>query len=367
MCAPDPPPPPDVIGQANAQGTANREAALTQGRINNPNIVGPGSSRTVTWDGETPTITTNLTPEEWAIYNQNTANRGGLGRLASQGIDSAQGIIGSPIDTTGLPSSGGVYNPDGRLQTFDPNRLPGMPSVYQGGKNLPGVDSGEGTRNRVIQAMLSRSNERIGQGEEQTKSDLIAAGIRPGTEAYAREMDAIGRQRNDAMSQAEIAGGDAAQQQFGMDAARRAQIYGEGTTDAGLMYEQGMGVRRQGQGEQGQQFQQQGSASELAQRQQGQQNSQQNEARRQAIAEAITKRQLPLNEIIALMSGTQTNGAQSLGGPAFNASQVAPAPIFAANQANNQYGMDVYNSQAATANQRQQAIGQAAITAMMMY
>lgn len=388
MCSASPPPPPDVIGQANAQGAANRETALAQGHINNPNIVGPGMSRTITWDGETPTITTNLSPEELDIYNQNVANRGGMGQLAGQGIDSLHGIVGKPLDLSGVARSGSVYTPDGRLKpsqvpdALNSNLLPKAPNAYRGGQDLPGLQSGEDVRSRVIGAMLQRSNDQINKQQDQTQSDLIARGLRPGTEAYKREMDAIGRQRNDAMAQAEVAGGNAAEQAFGMDAQRRQQFYGEGIGDANLAYQQGMGLRTQAQGEQGQRFgqvlqsgaqnfNQQGQASQLSQSQQAQANAQQSELRRQQIAELITQRQMPLNEITALMSGGQTNGAQGFqgggSGPGFNPTNIAPPPIFAANQAGNQYGMDVYNAETGTANQRNSAMAQAAITAISMY
>ena len=64
MCAPAPPPPPDYAGAAAAQGAANVDAAKVQGRINNPNVINPYGTQTVTWDGDTPTLTQTLSPQE---------------------------------------------------------------------------------------------------------------------------------------------------------------------------------------------------------------------------------------------------------------------------------------------------------------
>jgi len=52
--SPSAPPPPDYAGAAVAQGAANLETAKAQGRMNNPNVVGPLGSQTVTWG--TPTF-----------------------------------------------------------------------------------------------------------------------------------------------------------------------------------------------------------------------------------------------------------------------------------------------------------------------
>ena len=57
------PAPIDYAGAATAQGQANKETALLQGYLNNPNIRGPLGGQTVTFDPITnqPTITQNLT------------------------------------------------------------------------------------------------------------------------------------------------------------------------------------------------------------------------------------------------------------------------------------------------------------------
>jgi hypothetical protein len=229
-----------------------------------------------------------------------------------------------------------------------------MPEAFKAPTGLPAMPgSSDEIRQRVIDAMMSRANTDFAQREDQTNSDLIARGLRPGTEAYAREMQRIDQARNDARSQAEIAGGDAAAQAHSMDLANRQQGQGEALSNAALSYTQGMGIRGQAVGEQAQQFSQGGQASELAQRQQQQQYQQQSDLRRQKIAEILAQRQTPLNEIAALMSGSQVSNPFSMPGFAQNGS-VAPAPIFGATDAAGRYGTDVYNAQVGQSNSQMQ-------------
>src|SRR5918997_5306733 len=74
--------------------------------------------------------------------------------------------------------------------------------------------------------------------------------------------------------------------------------------------------------------------------------------RKQAITEQLAKRQIPLNEITALMSGSQVSNPFSTPGFAQNA-QVGAAPVFAANQMEGQWGRDNANAEAAQMGQLQ--------------
>lgn len=145
--------------------------------------------------------------------------------------------------------------------------------------------SAEQTRQNTFDAMMSRVNEDTTGQREQRNADLIAAGIRPGTKAYDDAQNLISRQYNDARQQALLASGQEAQRDFGMDTQRR----------------------------------------------------------KDAIAEMLMGRQTPLNEINALMSGSQVSNPFAVPGAAQN-SNVAPAPLFGAAQA--QYGADMnaYNA-----------------------
>ena len=261
MCSPSPPPAPDYAGAATAQGAANKEAAVASSRLNNPNVVNPYGTQT--WqEGATaedrPTLTQTFSPEQQALYEQSMQTKGLLGGLGTQGAEALQGVIGKQLDLSGAPAA---------------------------------PESAEQTRQNAYDAIMSRVNEDTTGQRDQRNSDLIAAGIRPGTKAYDDAQNLISRQYNDARQQAILASGQEGQRDFTMDT----------------------------------------------------------EARKNAIAETLLGRQTPLNEINALMSGSQVSNPFAVPGAAQN-SNIAPAPLFGAAQAQGQADMNSYNAQAAGQN-----------------
>lgn len=310
MCcsSPSPPPAPDYAAAAQAQGAANVDAARVQGKINNPNVVNPYGTQTTTWgsfnqpgfdaatqkyqqdltaynqrmagrsatpftlaqfgpapvaptrdqftaNADTPTLTQTFSPEQQALYNQSTKNQQQLGLLGGQGIQAAQGILGSKVDYSGAPV---------------------MPGSY------------DALRSRVYDANMARANQDIAVNRDNLNSNLVAAGIRPGTPAYDNAMRNIDRQQVDAGQQAQLNAGNQTQQAYGMDL----------------------------------------------------------QSRQQGLNELNAQRSIPLNEITALMSGSQVSNPFQMPGYSQNA-QVAPAPTYAAANAAGQYQTDLYNAQAA--------------------
>lgn len=263
FCAPDPPPPPDYKGAAKEQGAANIDAAIVQGHINNPNVINPYGTQTTTWNGNDPTLTQTYSPEQQAIFDQSNQNKLALGELSGQGAEALKGVVGTGVDF-------GV---------------------------APAAPTSGGASQRVIDAMMGRVNEDYGRATDQRNSDLVAAGIRPGSRAYDDAMQLLQRGKNDASQQAVLAGYQQGNTAFGQDV----------------------------------------------------------QSRKDAIAELLSKRQVPLNEITALMSGSQVQNPFAIPGYSQNA-QVAPAPIFGAMQGQTQYATDVYNQEAANANNLQQGL-----------
>lgn len=262
-CAPSPPPAPDYKAAADAQGAANIDAARVQGKINNPNVVNPYGTQTTTWNGDQPTMTQTFSPEQQAIFDQSNQNKLGLNQLAGQGTDAAKGVIGQNVDFGGAPAA----------------------------------PTSGGVNQRVIDAMQSRTNEDYGKATDESNSQLIAAGIRPGTKAYDDRMQLLQRGKNDANQQAVLAGYQQGNTQFGQETA----------------------------------------------------------ARKDAIAEYLSKRQVPLNEITALMSGSQVSNPFSTPGYAQNG-QVNPAPLFGATQQQGAWNQGLYNVGAAGAGNLQSGL-----------
>ena len=149
-------------------------------------------------------------------------------------------------------------------------------------------------------AIMSRLEPSMARARTSTETNLVNQGLRPGTEAYDNAIRSLGEQETDARTQAARTGID-------LDTAANTNQFNQ------LL--------------QGGQFG--------------------NTAQQQALAQAISQRQMPLNEITALMSGSQIQN------PTFGAYQganVAAAPTFAATQAQGDFDKNSYNTQVAQSN-----------------
>lgn len=326
FCAPDPPPTTNYAGAARAQGDANIDAAIAQGKINNPNVINPYGTQTVTWGGgfdqtgfdnatnawnkqvqdyttalqnwerggrsgpfttdvgfgagidprsnpvdrnkfanrEVPTITQTLAPDQQKILDTGNKAKIGLSELALQGTGIAKDVLGNRLDFSQLPARPG---------------------------------SATDTRTKVMDAMMARVNEDTDRKKGQLNSNLWAAGIAPGSKAYDDAMALEERARTDARNQAFLASGQEMTRDFQTDSNRR----------------------------------------------------------RDALAEMLTERQTPLNEINALQSGSQVSNPFSMPGYAQNA-QVGAAPLFAAQNMASDYNTDLYNMKAMNAGNFQQGL-----------
>ena len=150
------------------------------------------------------------------------------------------------------------------------------------------------------EAIMSRLNPSLARQRVSTETNLINQGLRPGTEAYDNAIRSLGEQETDARTQAVLQG-------LNLDIGANAQGFNQAV-------------------------------------QQGQFG---NTAQQQALAEAIQQRQMPLNEITALMSGSQIQNPQF---GAYQGATVAPPPIFQATQSQGMFDQNSYNQQVASAN-----------------
>ena len=275
------PAPPNYVGAAQAQGQANLEAALASGFLNNPNVINPYGTQSISYiydygprldsngvpipgtkqiKSAIPTITQKLSPEQQRIYNLTTQGKESLAKTGANVSNQINNILSKGISFKGLP-------------------------------NAP-ISSGQ-RRNDVVNAMMSRVNTDTANQRQQTNSDLIAAGIRPGTAAYSTAMNEIDRQYNDARNNALLAGGQEATRDFGMDT----------------------------------------------------------QARQQALSEMLTQRQAPINELSALQSQSQINNPFASGLGYQGGQQVGASPIANAVTNQGQAPQNIYNQRQAMTNQ----------------
>ena len=168
------------------------------------------------------------------------------------------------------------------------------------------------------EAIMSRLEPSLARNRVSTETQLINQGLRPGSEAYNNAINLLGQQENDARTQAVMQG-------LGLDISSNAQGFNQAL--------------------QGGQFG--------------------NTAQQQALAQAIQQRQLPLNEITALMSGSQIQNPQF---GAYQGANVQAAPIANATAQTGQYNQNIYNQQVGSANAQNAGLfsfgGQAARAAL---
>jgi hypothetical protein len=210
MCAPDAPPAPDYVGAANAQGQANVDAARATAKLNNPNVITPYGSQTVTYghqptsfdqagydaamqaasnqdsglptptrdqfttyspgDPDIGTVTQSLSPQQQALFNQYQDINTKLGGVAQTGVGYVQDTLDHPFDQSALPSAP--------------------------------VDAGQTGQD----AIMARLQPQIERNNAQLESRLANQGIMQGSEAYNNANTLQAQANNDQYTQAGLAG-----------------------------------------------------------------------------------------------------------------------------------------------------------------
>ena len=149
---------------------------------------------------------------------------------------------------------------------------------------------------------MSRLEPSLAKNRVSTETQLINQGLRPGTEAYDNAINLLSQQENDQRTQAVLQG-------LGLDISANTQGYNQAL-----------------------------QSGQFA-----------NTAQQQALAQAIQQRQMPLNEVNALVEGSQIQNPQF---GAYQGSNVAPAPIANATTLQGQFDQNTYNQNVGSYNQQ---------------
>lgn len=160
----------------------------------------------------------------------------------------------------------------------------------------------------------------------------------------------MGQQAAQAVNAALAQNQQAALQQQAAQAARQAQMFGQGMDVAGF-YNQALAQR---QAAAQQQYQMQLAAQNQAFNQAQAAAAFANQARQQGLSEQMALRAQPLNEITALLGGSQIQMPQFQG---YQGTQVAAAPMFAATQAAGNFAQQSYGNQVAAYNAQMGLLG----------
>jgi hypothetical protein len=311
---------PDPTATAAAQEKNNVGSAVAQANLNRIDQYTPQGSLTYKQIGTngdgTPQYaqTQTLSADEQTKYDQANKVAIALNGTAMNNIDKVNDVQSKDFNYDSMTpqvthvSSGGIATgiaPAGRIQTnLDYSHLDALP------KSGDFNQAAQAAADASYKQATSRLDPRFQQEQSDLSSRLVNSGIPVGSEAYNREMTNYSNEKNDAYNQAAYssqAAGLAAQ--------------GQGYDQALSTRQQGVSeVDNQGQfanGAQSQQFgQNQTDATFHNQAQQQRYNEDagnaalQNAGRQQQIQEATTLRNLPLNDIAALMSGSQVNNPQ---------------------------------------------------------
>lgn len=168
------PPAPDYTAAAKETASGNIDAARVATTANRVNQYGPNGSIEYTQDPNNQdrwSMTTKLSPDQQALYDQNAKISQGLMGLASGGLGQVQQAMQNPF--------------------FDESKLPqSMVNAGQTGQD----------------AIMARLNPQFQQNESMLINRLANQGITPGSEAYSAAMRDFNNARNDAYTQAALQG-----------------------------------------------------------------------------------------------------------------------------------------------------------------
>jgi hypothetical protein len=403
-----PPPAPDYVAAAKEQGTQNQAAAQQSALLSNPNMYTPFGTQTVKYSDPTfdqarydadqaaynakvdrnqfyqtdygsgsgesdsfggggeyfndqayqralaqagsapdrnqymsgggiPTVTQTLTPEAQATLDAQMRVQRAMAGLSETGIQNAQGMLSTPFQPTstniekGFADYGRAMNEVPLTTNIDTSNFSNMPlNAGMTGQNL----------------ILERLNPTIQAGDTSFKQALANQGLAPGTAAYDAAFRNREMSKNDLYSQAALQG-------IGLDMNARQQQLNEALGIGG--FENQAQLNRAGlyNSALGQDFSQ-----GLARAQFG------NQAQQQQLAQDLTLRSQPMNEIIGLLGGSQIQLPQF---GAYQGQNVAPAPTFAATQAANQAAVQNYGIQQAGNNSTIQGLGSLGLAAGMYF
>jgi hypothetical protein len=337
-----PPPPPDYKAQAEATAASNQSAQTAADWANRPDVVTPwgteswASSQQIDPATGKPvtkwTQTQALDPQAQATLDAQQAGDLAKANIAQGQLGRVGSSFGQEFDTSGMQALAGVPEAgQGIMAGLDMASLGAMPQA----------DAAE--RQRIEDMLYQRQQPARAEAQQGLETKLQNMGLTRGTPQFNRELqrlqDQQSRERYDAMQ----TGGQEMERTFGMGMQGRQQAFNE------LM---GAGTFQNAA--QGQKYGQQTQSAAY-----------QNQLRQQQMAEAMQKRNLPLNEYNALMSGTQVGQLET---PDFAKSQSAGGTDYTGAAQNTYQGqMDAYNAKQASKQGLMSGIGGLASAGIMAF
>jgi len=395
----DSPDPPNPFYTAAAQTGSNVSTAVANANLNNVNQVTPQGSLSYdvtgnhSWQDPTTgatyniprfTATQTLSPMGQATFDQSQGAQYNLAALGNEQSSRLRQQFATPFSLAGAPAFGdpNTLKNAPQAQTTIGNAgtvardfgqtggqigttfgaAPDVTSTYQHGEDF------SADRQRIEEGLMERLNPSLAIERNKYEQQLADQGIRPGSPAYENSMRNYSIQANDARlgvigqggaeqqrlsEMSRLAGefGNKAQQQIYMQGKERGEF---ANTAQQQQYEQAFGRGQFANAAQQQDFSQQAARGTFNNAALAQNFGQAqtafnatNAARQQYLNEQFAMRNQPINEISALLTGSQV--AQ----PNFvnpNTSTVANTDVAGMINKNFDQQMSVSNQQSATAN-----------------
>jgi hypothetical protein len=352
----DPPQPPNPVQVAGAQTSANVSTAIANAFLNNVNQTTPLGSLNYNQTGtysftdpstgtayNIPQFTANqtLSPAQQQIQNTNQTAEQNLSNLAAQQSGMLTSELGTPFTGANAPAAGdpntlniagpaSTFGASGPIQTSLGNYGSQQNTFGPAGDITHSYGPGDFSSDRanVEQALYGRLNPQLDRERSNIEQRLADQGIRYGTPAYTAAMDDYNRQANDLrLGVTQTAGQeqqrmmDMAAQRAGFQNAAQQQEYlqaqGRGTFANEAQqntFQQTLGASNFANAAQQGQFSQEALRGQFANTAQAQQVAQaqarlnaQNATRAQYLTEQYALRDQPINEVTALLSGSQVH------------------------------------------------------------
>ena len=313
--APAAPTPPDPVATAQAQGAANKEAAIASQELNMVNQISPYGNlsfdQTRTSAEGTPQYTATSTLSPSSQRQLDLTNQAGekYGETANAQLNQVAGQLSTPVNFSSL----------GQAPTADFSTLGQAPTANFNNLGSAPV-ANEQTRQTVRQSIQDREQPFQERRLDQLRTRLDTQGIAEGSQAYSRAMDDYNRGINDFNLAADNNSLNQMAQLYGLQADQR----GRATNEIG------------------QQFDFSNQARDRGLRDIEAQYGLDANARDRAVNELVQQRQIPLNELASMLSGSQVTGPSFINTPQ---QTMQAGDIQGATYANYQGAQNAYNQQ----------------------
>ncbi len=425
--SPAAPPPPDYVGAANATAAANMEMAKYATEANRINQNNPYGSLSYSQDGNGRwTQTETLDPRIQEALNSQIKVQTDRSQYASDLLGEVKSSYATPFNPNRLESylSGvnnvnqdslgraGNFNSNASINTGTPtaNELNTQFGQFNGGPqqnlNAPSYDPSRAQEyaNKAFESQMALLSPEMERYDTSLRNSLALQGLTPGTEASTNALTSyeLGRagQMNSLAASSYLTGNEAANRDYSSQLnAYNSQNNAANTQFGNNLQQFGANTEAQRMGNDANtqnftnqlQSYLQGNQAQLQQFGMDQasydnqlrglsanaglqqaENDSQSQAYSQALSEYGTNwqqdqtlRNLPLNELNALMSGQQVQNPEFKN--YYLQNQTAGADYLGAASSQGDWDRGIYNAQAAEASSGNAALGNLASAAMMMF